>query len=66
MDETQLRVVQRHDSYLARMNKQYNKKVVPRPFQVGELVLRIDNLIDKRAGEGCKFRPNWIGPYMVK
>ena len=42
----------------------YNKRVRPRVFQPGDLVLRrvFENTTDPTAG---KFQPNWEGPYVV-
>ena len=42
----------------------YDKKVHPRHFREGELVIRriIPSLLDPRG----KWAPNWEGPYVVK
>ena len=42
----------------------YNRRVKPRVFQPGDLVLRkvFENITDPTAG---KFQPNWEGPYVV-
>ena len=42
----------------------YNRRVKPRVFQPGDLVLRkvFENTTDPTAG---KFQPNWEGPYVV-
>ena len=42
----------------------YNRKVWPRTFKEGTLVLRkvFENTIEKGAG---KFQANWEGPYVV-
>ena len=42
----------------------YNKRVKPRVFQPGDLVLRkvFENTADPTTG---KFQPNWEGPYVV-
>ena len=44
------------------MARAYLKKVQPRSFQSGDLVLRAIHLLDGRG----KFRPNWRGPFVVK
>ena len=46
------------------MAKAYNKKVKPRNFQKGDLVLKkvLHNMQDPRG----KFTPNYEGPYIVK
>ena len=51
-------------SYQRRLANSYNKRVKPRVFQLGDLVLRkvFENTADPTAG---KFQPNWDGPYVV-
>ena len=51
-------------SYQRRLANSYNKRVRPRVFQPGDLVLRkvFENTADPIAG---KFQPNWEGPYVV-
>ena len=51
-------------SYQRRLANSYNKRVKPRVFQPGDLVLRkvFENTADPTAG---KFQPNWEGPYVV-
>ena len=52
-------------SYQHRLASFYNKRVRPRVFQSGDLVLRkvFKNKADPKAG---KFQPNWEGPYIVR
>ena len=51
-------------SYQRHLANSYNKRVKPRVFQLGDLVLRkvFENTADPMAG---KFQPNWEGPYVV-
>ena len=51
-------------SYHRRLANSYNKRVKPRMFQPGDLVLRkvFENTANPTAG---KFQPNWEGPYVV-
>ena len=51
-------------SYHRRLANSYNKRVKPRVFQRGDLVLRkvFENTVDPAAG---KFQPYWEGPYVV-
>ena len=51
-------------SYQRSLANSYNKRVKPRVFQPGDLVLRrvFENTADPTAG---KFQPNWEGPYVV-
>ena len=52
-------------SYQRHLANSYNKRVKPRVFQSGDLVLRkiFENTADSTAG---KFQPNWEGPYIVR
>ena len=51
-------------SYQRRLANSYNKRVKPRVFQPGDLVMWkvFENTTDPMAG---KFQPNWEGPYVV-
>ena len=63
-DELQEAVDVRIASYQQRLANLYNRRVKPRTFLVGELVLRrvFENTINLAYG---KFSPNWEGPYTV-
>ena len=52
-------------AYQKRMSTQYNKKVHPREFQVGELVLRENPKNQQHREQKGKFEPNWLGPYII-
>ena len=64
-DELREAAVIRMASYQCRLANSYNKRVKPRMFQPGDLVLRkvFENTADPTAG---KFQPNWEGPYVVR
>ena len=64
VDELRESVVIRIASYQCRLVSSYNKRVKPRTFQPGDLVLRklFENTADLTAR---KFQPNWEGPYLV-
>ena len=51
-------------SYQRRLANSYNRRVKPRVFRPGDLVLRklFENTADPTTG---KFQPNWEGPYVV-
>jgi len=49
--------------YQQRMARAYIKKVLPKKFEVGQLVLRCILLHHEEAKE--KFAPNWKGPYIL-
>ena len=63
-DELREAAVIRVVSYQCRLANSYNKRVKPRVFQPGDLVLRkvFKNIANPKAG---KFQPNWEGPYVV-
>ena len=64
-DELQETAAVRMASYQRRLANSYNKRVKPRMFQPGDLVLRkvFENTADPTAG---KFQPNWESPYLVR
>ena len=45
------------------MTKAFNKKVKPRQFTPGQLVLK--KIFPHQGEAKGKFAPNWQGPYMV-
>ena len=51
-------------SYQRCLANSYNRRVKPRVFQLGDLVLRkvFENTANPTAGN---FQPNWEGPYVV-
>ena len=51
-------------SYQRHLENSYNKRVKPRVFQPGDLVLRkvFENTADPTTE---KFQPNWEGPYVI-
>ena len=55
----------RFAAYKQQVKKCFDKKVRPRSFQVGDLVLREVSLATRNPKEG-KLGPNWEGPYVVK
>ena len=63
-DEQREAAAIRITSYQRRLANSYNRRVKPRVFRQGDLVLRkvFENIADPTAG---KFQPNWEGPYVV-
>ncbi|XP_057803083.1 uncharacterized protein LOC131018370 [Salvia miltiorrhiza] len=66
LDERRLEAQQRLECYQARLSKAFNKKVRPRSFQVGDLVLAVRRPIIMTHRVGNKFVSRWDGPYVVK
>ena len=50
--------------YQRRMTQAYNKKVLSRNFEVGQLVLR--RILPHQVEAKGKFSPNWQRPFVVK
>ena len=64
IDELREAAAIRVASYQRRLANSYNKRVRPRIFQPGDLVLPklFENTTDPMVG---KFQPNWEGPYVI-
>ena len=64
VDELRESATVRIASYQCRLANSYNKRVKPRMFQPGDLVLRkiFENTVDPEVE---KFQPNWEGPYLI-
>ncbi|CAL2229822.1 unnamed protein product [Prunus armeniaca] len=66
LDEKRLEAQQRLECYQAWLSNAFNKKVYPRSFEVGDLVLalRRPKIITHKTGS--KFTSKWDGPYVVQ
>ena len=64
MDKVRTIVEQRLAWYQNLMAKNYNSKVMPKDFQVGDLVLRKVMCATRETSQG-KLGPNWEGPYKI-
>ena len=64
VEEKRLKAICHGQLYQGRMARAFNKRVRPREFQVGDLVLKkiLPNQEDARG----KWAPNYEGPYIVK
>ncbi|XP_047261026.1 uncharacterized protein LOC124894375 [Capsicum annuum] len=63
IDEKRLDTVCHGQLYQNRMIKVFNKKVKPRRFTLGQLVLK--KIFPHQDESKGKFVPNWQGPYIV-
>ena len=64
MDERRLRAADHVQAYQRKMTRAFRKRVKPRKFQKGDLVLKVlRGLINDPRG---KFKPNWSGPYVIR
>jgi len=66
LDEKCLEAQQQLECYQARLYRAFNKKVRPRSFQEGDLVLAVRRPIIMSKRIGSKFLSKWDGPYMVQ
>ncbi|GMI89758.1 hypothetical protein HRI_002645100 [Hibiscus trionum] len=64
VEEKRLKAIRHGQMYQKRMMQAYNKKVRPREFQVGDLVLK--KILPIHRDARGKWMPNWEGPYVVK
>ncbi|XP_074283795.1 uncharacterized protein LOC141608333 [Silene latifolia] len=66
LDEKRLEAQQKLQCYQARLSRAFNKKVRPRSFQVGDLVLAVRRPIITSHKPVGKFTSKWDGPYVVQ
>ncbi|XP_070017182.1 uncharacterized protein [Nicotiana sylvestris] len=64
INEKRMAVVCHRQLYQQRMTCAYNKKVRPRKFEMGKLVLR--RILPHHKEAKGKLAPNWKGPYIVR
>lgn len=63
IEEKRMRALCHGQCYQRRIARAYDKKVKPRIFQEGDLVLK-NSLLFKEDPQG-KFKPNYEGPYVI-
>ncbi|KAM1935762.1 hypothetical protein ACFX15_019768 [Malus domestica] len=66
LDERRLEAQQHLECYQARLSKTFNKKVRPRSFQTGDLVLALRRPIITTHKTKSKFTSKWDGPYVIQ
>ena len=66
LDEKRLEAQQRLECYQAHLSSAFNKRVKPRSFQVGDLVLAVRRPIITTHHTGNNFTSKWDGPYVVQ
>ncbi|KAG8474563.1 hypothetical protein CXB51_031307 [Gossypium anomalum] len=64
IEEKRLRAIRHGQMYQKRMMRTYDKKVRPREFHGGDLVLK--KILPIQMDFRRKLMPNWEGPYVVK
>ena len=64
LDERRLRASDHVQAYQSKMTRAFRKRVKPRKFKKGDLVLKVlRGLINDLRS---KFRPNWSRPYVIR
>ncbi|KAM2101948.1 hypothetical protein ACFX1T_000277 [Malus domestica] len=66
LDEKRLEAQQHLECYQARLSKAFNKKVLSRSFQMGDLVLSLRRPIITTHKTKSKFTSKWDRPYVVQ
>ena len=64
IEERRMKAIYHGQLYQRRMMRAHDKKIRPRQFQEGELVLK--RIPQNRQDSRRKWSPNWEGPYVVK
>ena len=64
LDEKRKQVLRRTEDYQRKTARYYNKKVRPRSYMAGDLVLK-KLLPARRDPAHGKLGPNWEGPYII-
>ena len=64
LDEKREQVLRRTEDYQRKTTRYYNKKVKPRSYMLGDLVLKKLLPARKNPTHG-KLGPNWKGPYII-
>ena len=64
IEEKRMKAICHGQLYQKRMMRAHDKKVRPRQFQEGELILK--RIPQNRQDPRGKWSPNWEGPYVVK
>ena len=64
IEEKRMKAICHGQLYQKRMMRAHDKRIRPRHFQEGELVLK--RIPQNRQDPRRKWSPNWEGPYVVK
>jgi hypothetical protein len=63
--ESQLKALEEIEKGKVKISKAYNKRVVEKSFQVGDLVWKMILPLGTRSGKFGKWSPSWEGPFRV-
>jgi len=66
LDEKRINASEHLKAYQQRIKIAYGKKVVPKAFEVGDMVLQ-ENISNTTTKDELKrkFEPNWVSPYII-
>ena len=65
LDEKRQQAYDHLTIYQNHLKRNFNKKVHPRQFQVGDMVLKENIKVQTNKEKKNKFEPTWLGPYVV-
>jgi hypothetical protein len=63
--ESRLKALEEIEKEKIKIAKAYNKRVVEKSFQVGDLVCKMIFPLGNRSGKFGKWSPSWEGPFRV-
>jgi hypothetical protein len=63
--ESQLKALEEIEKEKVKIAKEYNKRVVKKSFQVGDLVWKTILPLGTQSGKFGKWSPSWEGPFRV-
>ena len=65
LDEKRQQAYDHLTVYQNRLKRNFHKKVLPRHFQPGDMVLKENMKVQADREKKGKFEPTWLGPYVV-
>jgi hypothetical protein len=63
--ESRLKALEEIETEKVKISKAYNKRVVGKSFQVGDLVWKMILPLGNQCGKFCRWSPSWEGPFRV-
>jgi len=66
LDEKRIKAIEHQKIYHARLKRAFDKKIKPKEFNMGDLLLK-ENINKTTTNDEVKekFEPNWLGPFVV-
>jgi hypothetical protein len=63
--ESRFKALEEIEREKVKISKAYNKRVMEKSFQVGDLVWKMILSLGTQSGKFCKWSPSWEGPFRV-